>query len=210
MSVMRIVRKWVNLLFLALIFGAVLGSAVDDAKMMMRPKPKHQIVFTEEEIGCLREAMYYEGRGGLVGEQIMQGMVIIARATDPDPQWPKTICGVVHQVMKGVPQFSYWGDKALMDLQLEGIAWGNADHLARRLANDVWREQFLPRGAECVRSYKMSDAALAKLSRKSLEQLRVSKRSLDYFERTQIPVFTVGSHTFYRDKEGCKEKLPTT
>src|SRR5581483_1012837 len=146
-SVRRIIQKWVPLLFLIGVFGALLGSIVDDVKMLERPKPKRQLVFTENEIGCLREALYYEGRGGLEGEQIMQGMVIIARATDPDPQWPKTICGVVHQVMKGVAQFSYWSDKPLMEKLPDPFDWSRADRLARWLSKAVWREQFFPHNA---------------------------------------------------------------
>jgi len=212
---MNTLRQLVCVSFLMILGGALFGLIADDlnpqrmlsiqANETLEEDPS-RLVRDEAETGCLREALYYEGRGGLEGEQIQQGMVILARVRDPDPQWPKTICGVVKQPR----QFSYNLDAELMMRPLEVPAWGRADRIARELIRDAWKEQFLPHGAECVRTYKMSDEALAKLGPKSLKQLRVSEKSLGYFAKTQKAVFTVGQHTFYQDKVGCKNPLPTT
>jgi hypothetical protein len=202
---MRRVQFLISVGFLSLILGALTGTVVDELDPKMHVTQKTEEI-SREEIGCLREALYYEGRGGLVGEQIMQGMVILARVADPDPQWPKTVCGVVHQAR----QFSYYSDVELMSRPIYAADWGRADAIARQLVREAWVMQLLPHGAECVRSYKMRDAKLASLSPVALKQLHVSAKSLGYFARTQTPVFSVGDHTFYRDREGCKYSLPTT
>lgn len=202
---MRFVQKLIVLGFLSLVFGALFGSVVDDLNPSVQ-LARQQAAHDEEEISCLREALYYEGRGGLVGEQTMQGMVILARVKDPDPEWPKTICGVVHQPR----QFSYWSSSEAMSQPIEAVAWGRADALARLLYSKAWVWQKLPHGAECVRSYKVSDTKLASLTPVALKQLHVSARSLGYFAREQVPVFNVGNHTFYQSRLGCKNPLPTT
>ena len=191
--------------FFAVVYGAGLGLVADQLNPNLKTMFS-QSVDPEKEIACLQEALYYEGRGALPGERTMQGMVILARVKDPDRQWPKTICGVVHQP----GQFSYWSDKKLMSARRDVIAWKLMELEARDLIRDAWKKQFLPHGAGCVRSYKLRDVLLASLKPIRLEQLHVSEKSLGFFPRTQVPVFEVGSHTFYQNKSGCKHPLPTT
>lgn len=201
-------RQFIVLGFFALIGGALIGSIADDVDPNVRIA-KQQAKIDHDETSCLREALYYEGRGGLVGEQIMQGMVILARVADPDPEWPKTICGVVHQIVHGRPQFSYWMDEKVLDRPIDPVAWGRANEIADYLRKKAWSWQLLPRGAACVRSFKVRDTKLAMLSEKGIEQLHVSARSLGFFSRTQKLVFTVGDTGFYQNKSGCDHPLPT-
>jgi|GEM_PF-3164173 len=189
----------------AVVYGATLGLVADQLNPNLNTMFS-QSVDPEKEIACLQEALYYEGRGGLPGERLMQGMVILARVKDPDRQWPKTICGVVHQP----GQFSYRSDTKVMKAPRDPITWLLMGAEARDLIHDAWKKQFLPHGAGCVRSFKVRDVILASLKPIRLEQLHVSERSLGFFPRTQAPVFEVGSHTFYQNKDGCKHPLPTT
>lgn len=197
--------QFIVLGFLTLVGGALVGSIKDDLDPSVRLAKQHA-EHHEKETACLREALYYEGRGGLVGEQIMQGMVILARVKDPDPQWPKTICGVVHQP----GQFSYWNDPGVMGKRIDAVAWGRADEIARNLRKTAWSWQLLPHGAACVRSFKVRDEKLSRLSAKAVSQLHLKRRGLDFFGRTQKLIFTVGDSGFYQNKAGCKHPLPTT
>ncbi|HEV3245284.1 MAG TPA: cell wall hydrolase [Candidatus Paceibacterota bacterium] len=194
------VRRRLNAIVGLIIMVATVAVGLDF--VMQREAKK---AFIEGEIACLKEALYYEGRGGIVLEQLLQGMIILARVADKDPQWPKTICGAVAQDR----QFSYYSDEDVLNRPIERAAMARADMLAKRLYFGAWKTQFLPRGWECVRFYKVSDAKLTSMDEKHLAQLKVSKRSLGYFG-TLRAVATIGSHTFYRDPERCVTPLPTT
>lgn len=164
------------------------------------------VQYHREQKACLTEALYYEIRGRTVAEIRVVGITLIARATDPDPQWPKTVCGVVNQ--KGA--LSYKQNKKLMAQPVDQAAWQKMATLASEVYDEAWSKQLLPGGAECVRSFKVSDEKLASLSKKNLKQLGItSKRAgLTHFERTQREVLTLGETSFYADKDGCRNPLP--
>lgn len=162
--------------------------------------------FRAREEGCLTEALYYEFRGRTVVEMRVGAMALIARATDPDPQWPKTVCGVVNQ--KGA--LSYKQNEKLLAQPIDPAAWRKVAAVAREVSAEAWGKQLLPHGAECMRSFKVSDEKLASLSEKHLDQLGITKArtGLKHFERTQRKLFTLGETSFYADKNGCRNPLP--
>lgn len=58
-----------------------------------------------KQLGCLTEAIYFEARGQPISGQKAVGHVIVNRTKDD--QYPKTVCGVVHQRSSHGCQFSY-------------------------------------------------------------------------------------------------------
>lgn len=196
---MRFTRM-VVLCALALTVGAVTGQLSDELKAQTRPDSRE--LYDREQIACITEAIYYEGRSDLPGVQIMQVMTILARSKDP--QWPGTPCAVIRQP----GAFSYYYDDKVRYAPLDSVAWARAARIAKETYEEAWKTQLLPHGGECMRNYRLSDKVLAQKSRKGIRQLHVSKRSLNYFENQKL-VLTVGQHSFYALAH-CKVKLPTT
>jgi Cell Wall Hydrolase len=157
------------------------------------------------EVRCLTEVIYHEARSEVVVGQIMVGMVVLARAADPE--YPKSICKVIEEKNA----FSYKQDLKLLSKPIEPEAWEKAYEIARRILREAWTVQFFPPGAGCVRMYKVSDDKLATLKKKGEKQLLIGKRKkgLTFFQKHLNPVFTIGSHTFYEPKRGCRNPMPT-
>lgn len=199
---LKFLKRLVILAAALVSLGAVSGYVSDE--LHANTDAKRRAMYDDEQVACITEAIYYEGRSGLPGEQILQAMVILARAADSDPQWPKTPCGVIRQP----GAFSYYYDEAVRLQPIEPRAWQRARKLARWTYEHAWTEQLLPRGGECMRNYRLSDKVLARMKPEHLKQLRVSKRSLKYFDGLKL-VVTVGQHSFYALPD-CRLKLPTT
>jgi len=142
---------------------------------------------------CLAENIYHEARGEKSNEKYMLGMITLARVSDPDPQWSKTICGVVAQEK----QFSWVADHKLSTNRNEQKRWEEAQYIARDLLNHAWVKYRLPSGWECARFYKRTDGK------------GVSKNSNKFFDAKLFPVGSFGSHTAFQQKKGCKNPLPT-
>lgn len=159
--------------------------------------------FVEAEINCLGSIAFHEARNQRRGSRRLLMMVMIARRDDPQGRWPKTICGnavngEISQVSKEIPLNS-----------LEAAALRDNFALAREVYAEAWKEQLLPRGWECVRFFRLSDAELAKLSETQLRKLGiVSGKGMRFFEGL-VPVQTHGSITFYKHPTACTP-LPTT
>src|SRR5665213_3953724 len=104
---------------------------------------------TEQATMCLAENIYHEARGELPGNQYILGMLTLARVSDPSPQWPKTICGVVAQDR----QFSWTLDYKLATDRSEQKKWDEAQYIAHDLIENAWRQYLLPKGWQCARWY---------------------------------------------------------
>jgi hypothetical protein len=154
----------------------------------------HMEVLREQAEMCLAENIYHEGRGESRGDRSLIGMITIARVTDSDPQWPKTICGVVAQDR----QFSWVLDYRLATNRSEMRHWEEAKVLAHELLAGAWVKYLLPRGWECARYYKRTDGK------------GVSKASQKFFDTRLFPVGSFGHHTAFQERHGCKRPLPTT
>lgn len=149
---------------------------------------------TEQATMCLAENLYHEGRGEKPGNVYMIGMLTLARISDPDPQWPKTICGAVAQTR----QFSWVLDYKLATNRSEQEQWERAQFIARDLIKNAWVHYLMPKGWECARFYKRSDGK------------GVSKASMRFFETRLFPVGSFGHHTAFQMRKGCSNPLPTT
>ncbi|TSC63609.1 MAG: hypothetical protein Athens041674_16 [Parcubacteria group bacterium Athens0416_74] len=142
---------------------------------------------------CLAENLYHEARGESRDEKRKLGMLTLARVADPDPQWPKTVCGAVAQER----QFSWVLEHKLATNRSEQAKWKEAQNIARDLLRNAWTTYRLPAGWECARFYKRTDGK------------SVSKKSAKYFDGKLMPVGRFGSHTAFQEKRGCKYPLPT-
>lgn len=147
----------------------------------------------ERAVMCLAENIYHEARGEKPNEKYILGMLTLARVADPDPQWPKTVCGAVAQDR----QFSWVLDYKLATSRGEQAKWEEAQHIARDLLQNVWTTYRLPTGWECARFYKRTDGK------------GVSKKSAKFFGAKLFPVGAFGSHTVFQERRGCKNPLPT-
>jgi Cell Wall Hydrolase len=148
---------------------------------------------TERATMCLAENVYHEARGEPSGAKYTLAMLTLARVADPDPQWPKTICGAVAQDL----QFSWTLDYKLATDRSEQKLWEEAQFIARDVIANAWTRYALPKGWECARYYKRTDGK------------GVSKHSMQYFDARLFPVGTFGSHTAFQERAGCRMKLPT-
>lgn len=154
----------------------------------------HGTLANERAVMCMAENLYHEGRGQRVEDQYVLGMLTLARVSDPDPQWPKTICGAVAQDRA----FSWVLDYRLATKRSEREKWQKAQFIARDLLENAWVRYRMPKGWECARWYKRTDGK------------GVSKASMRFFETRLFPVGTFGSHTAFQDRRGCKNPMPTT
>jgi spore germination cell wall hydrolase CwlJ-like protein len=86
---------------------------------------------SEEELRCLALNIYWEGRSEPEEGQLAVAHVTLNRVAHPD--FPDTICEVVHQEDgEGRCQFSWWCD-GLGDEPAEADAWSRSEALARRV-----------------------------------------------------------------------------
>lgn len=151
------------------------------------------IAKNERSAMCLAENIYHEARGERANHKYVIGMLTLARISDPDPQWQKTICGAVAQEK----QFSWVAEHRLATNRSEQARWEEAQFIARDLLAHAWTRYRLPAGWECARFYKRTDGK------------GVSNKSHRFFETKLFPVGTFGSHTAFQAKRGCKTRLPT-
>lgn len=147
----------------------------------------------ERSAMCLAENLYHEVRGERLADIYRVGMLTLARVADPDPQWPKTICGVVAQDR----QYSWVLEHKLATSRSERERWEESKEVARDLLQNAWVKYRLPAGWECARFYKRTDGK------------GVSRKAERFFSSKLQPVGTFGSHTAFREKVGCKKPLPT-
>jgi spore germination cell wall hydrolase CwlJ-like protein len=82
------------------------------------------------ELTCLAQTIYFEARGSTEQEKIAVGHVVLNRSRDPD--FPSSICGVVHQKGNGGCQFS-WACDGRSDRPTEKDAWEESLNLARQV-----------------------------------------------------------------------------
>src|SRR3989344_4787164 len=148
---------------------------------------------SEQSAMCLAENIYHEARGEKAPEKYIIGMLTLARVADPDPQWPKTICGAVAQER----QFSWVLEHKLAPSRNEKQKWEEAQYIARDLLAFAWTRYRLPKGWECARFSKRKDGK------------GVSKNAAKFFEAKLFPVGGFGAHTAFKEKRGCKNPLPT-
>ncbi len=163
-------------------------------------------VDTQREVVCLANIVHHEVRGELEGNRRLVATVVLAMRDDKKWPMPKTICGLAKH--RGLfsnlknPEVSHMSD---------GV-WLSNFLLADDVYRGIWREQLLPRGWECVRSFMISKAYLDTLNEAGLERLGITKerRGIRFFELHREPVDTRGKKTFYGPKGGCENPLPTT
>jgi hypothetical protein len=149
---------------------------------------------TEQATMCLAENIYHEARGESREAKYILGMLWLARVADPDPQWPKTICGAIAQKNAA----SWVLDYDLATNRSEVPEWEDAQFIARDLIANAWTRYGLPKGWECARFYKRTDGK------------GVSGKSMRFFETRLFPVGSFGSHTAFQERHGCRSPLPTT
>lgn len=85
---------------------------------------------------CLKTALYFEARGESLAGQVAVAEVILNRVDNP--QYPKSICGVVHQGGAGGCQFSYNCD-GRADVMSEPAAAERAARVARAMMDGAPR-----------------------------------------------------------------------
>jgi hypothetical protein len=144
----------------------------------------------EQAAMCLAENVYHEARGESSEAKYVLGMLTLARVSDPDPQWPKTICGTVGQDKA----FSWVLEYKLATERSEQQKWEEAKSIARDLIANAWTSYALPRGWECARWFKRTE---------------VSRPSKQFFETKLFPVGSFGRHTAFQERHGCRYRLPT-
>jgi hypothetical protein len=223
---MRIFKRYVIACFLAAVLGAVIGSIRDDiVQNSMREPVSHHAptpvpypasaaqnlkqgsAFEAQEIACLGEIIFREARSETVGIQRLMAMTVIARRDDTDPQWPKTICGILRQ-----PGAISHADRQL-DIGPRGVAvLSRALSLAEEVYESAWKTQLMPHGWECVRYWRLSDERLASLKAAHRKQLGISneRKGLNFFDKLEPVPTPPGTITFFRDPNRCGKKLPTT
>jgi hypothetical protein len=148
----------------------------------------------QQETMCLAENLYHEARGELPEDKYRIGLLMLARVTDPDPQWPKTICGSAAQKRA----YSWVLDYRLATDRSEQKSWEESQTIARDLIANAWTKYVLPQGWQCARFYKRTD------------DRGVSKNSKKYFDTALVPVGYFGVHTAYKERRGCKAPMPTS
>lgn len=87
-----------------------------------KAKPQVKYNFSNKQVNCLTEAIYYESRNQPILGQRAVGHVIMNRVKHP--KYPKSICGVVNQGC----QFSYSCEKH--SYQKDNLAWDRAKKIA--------------------------------------------------------------------------------
>ena len=110
--------------------------------------------FTKTDFNCLVEAVYFEGRGEPILGQLAIAQVVLNRVALPN--FPKTICGVVHHKVDKTCAFSYYCDgrtdkmdnetskqQAIMvsSLAFEGVqikSLSNSTHFHAAYSNPKW------------------------------------------------------------------------
>ena len=223
---MHTVYRIVVASFIALVAGAVGGSILDDVRTAIiatpqgalaapiafdpLPKPRpniHQQTLEETEIGCLGNILFREANTESVGIRRLIAMVVIARRDGGDPQWPRTICGIMRQsgAISNVDRVIHIGPRGLRALEFNM-------QLAADVYEGAWKTQLLPRGWECVRYWRISDEALAKSNAKRFAQLGITKemKGLSFFDKLREVKSPNGDTAFFRDPNRCNKKLPTT
>lgn len=103
----------------------------DDAWLMKQPQAKGDAQFD-----CLAKAIYFEARGESPKGQAAVAEVILNRTERPD--FPATICGVVHQSGNGGCQFSFVCD-GIKDRVHEPEAWARSAKIARAMLDGADR-----------------------------------------------------------------------
>ena len=142
---------------------------------------------------CLAENIYHEARGESREAKYIVGMLTIARVSDPDPQWPKTICGAVAQKH----QFSWVLNYQLATTRDDNAQWLESQKIAEDLLPNAWSKYVLPHGWECARWYKRTDGK------------GVSKVGAKEFDAHLFPVGMFDHHSAFQARRGCKTPLPT-
>lgn len=219
------IQKLVVASFLALVIGASFGLLKDEvlpnaeANAYEGLRPEHFVdesadrptkadqEFKAREIECLWEIAFREGQDQSVHVRRGIAMATIARRDDTDPQWPRTICGIMRQ--KG--QISGINNELTLNIRQLRVLIETQD-LAADIYENMWRTTLLPHGWECVRYWKVSDQKLATLGPVQLAQLGISKAmtGLGFFSKLRPVRSPPGDVTFYRDPNRCHKPLPTT
>lgn len=89
-----------------------------------------------EQFECLANAIYHEARGESVSGQVAVAEVILNRVDDP--QFPKTVCGVVHQGNARGCQFS-WTCDGRADRIANSAVYSTAAKIARAMLDGAPR-----------------------------------------------------------------------
>lgn len=160
----------------------------------------------QAETICLGNIIDHEVGGELEGVRRLVATVVLAMRDDVELRLPKTVCGLA----KYPRLFSNLKNPDVP--KRSDRAWLANFLIADEVYRDIWREQLLPRGWECVRNFMISDAYLASLNQRRRAQLGITpeERGIDFFRRHLEEVDTRGRKSFYQPKGGCDNPLPTT
>jgi spore germination cell wall hydrolase CwlJ-like protein len=93
---------------------------------------------SQKDLYCLTKNIYHEARGESFLGKLAVAQVTINRANNP--QWPNTICDVVYQKIRGIPQFSW----TTMPVKVvDNVAWQEATNIAYGiLSGTLWIKNF--------------------------------------------------------------------
>lgn len=92
-------------------------------------KTSKLIKTNQVELNCLAEAIYHEARGESIEGQLAVAKVILNRKSSN--RYPNTVCKVINQqLVKGVWQFSYKGDKKVLGKPIDKKSFDKAMKIA--------------------------------------------------------------------------------
>lgn len=182
--------------FCAIIVGIFLGAHVE-YKTLRAEAP---------EVICFANILYHESRGEAREHRYTNAMLTKARRDDPDPQWPKSFCGIAGQKrqISGLLEPQRTNQK-------EESAWWDSLRIAYDVYRDPWQKYRLPQGWGCARFWMVKEEIINRLPPEQLKKLGITteRAGMRFFEKL-LPVGQFGSHVAYQDRRGCKSPMPTT
>jgi spore germination cell wall hydrolase CwlJ-like protein len=153
--------------------GLMQASLTKPRREVVAARPFHlrDALDQTRDLECLTQAVYYEARGESRAGQAAVAQVVLNRTRHP--AFPKSVCGVVFQRLRGTCQFSFACDGSV-HRRVELGAWRRAEQVAARALDGSVM-------SEVGNATHFHVARISPIWRNSL--LRVSQ---------------VGSHVFYR------------
>lgn len=110
------------------------ASGVPSTNDLLEQPPATQTAYSDKELWCLANAVYFEARGESYRGQVAVAQVVMNRVKDY--RYPKTICGVVYQNQqkRNACQFSFACD-GIPEVVTEEKPWEQAQDIAKQVAS---------------------------------------------------------------------------
>lgn len=111
----------------AVILASVLVFPIQFANSYPSETLSEYTTHTIKDLYCLTKNIYHEARGESYQGKLAVAQVTMNRVNHPT-KWPKNVCDVVYQKIKGFPQFSW---TTMKDLKIvDNNAWLEAKSIA--------------------------------------------------------------------------------